>query len=817
MSRNLALETATAWDDKAAGSQPDDVKADRSPEQWASYWKEQISIAEREHKPYWADCAKVADRYRNQAVAGKARRRFNVLYANIETLKGAIYAKSGKPDVRPRWSTNDKTARTASELIERSLVTAIDNRGHETAIGSTVLSGILAGRGVLRIDYEAHVVGVEPVLDQKPEAQAVTAQPVSGPVAPAAEDQAPVPFDGGPQPPQLPDGVVPVDPASQMQQPVAAPSPPQMTQQPAPIGHNGPPQMEEVVDQKIVKAFVRTNDFLHNAATNWSDVWWIAYRVRMTRDDMRDNGFKDADKIPLSWVPRNEKGEPDTQASDEVKRCELWEIWSKTHKKRFWIVIGYPTAPRVDDDPYGLEGFFNCPEPMMFHNSGSMIPFLEFFQYETMADDLEELHSRIAALTRALKRRGIRDKAIKGLEKLAKANDNEFVDVDSWQQLVQKGGLKGVFETEDIKPIAEVLTHLIQLAQAIEGKIDRITGIADIMRGASEGGAKTATEQQIKAQYGGVRIKSRQREVERFLRDVMRIEGEIIAEHFEPRTLQELTGIEVPPEVMELLRKDRARGMRIDIETDSTVFEDAAAEKEAVTEAVNTAMSLMEKGVAAVQQAPEFAEVIFESLGLLLRHIKGGRTMQDVIDRAKQQMMQRLQQAAQQPPPPDPEQVKAEAAMQQAQLKMQGDQQAAQMKLQADQAAQQAKMQAEAMAAQQKAENDRAMEEMRARVALQVEELKSSIMQQVEAAKLEQQAAFEREKMEFERYKHDTEMAIKRADMEIRELESRSRVHLEREKIANDNAHKQADRQMKDSHAMHKHALDASEQVEAAE
>jgi hypothetical protein len=154
-------------------------KAERTPEQWGKYWNEQVRIAEREHKPYWEETAQIVEMYRNAGPNSKMangskgkRRRFNVLFANVETMKGAVFARSGKPDIRQRWNTGDKGAKIMAEVLERSVSTSIDTRGHEIAFSSSVLCGLLAGRAVVRVDYEAEVGEIESPFPEQPSSQA---------------------------------------------------------------------------------------------------------------------------------------------------------------------------------------------------------------------------------------------------------------------------------------------------------------------------------------------------------------------------------------------------------------------------------------------------------------------------------------------------------------------------------------------------------------------------------------------------------------------------------------------------------------------
>jgi len=61
------------------------------------------------------------------------------------------------------------------------------------------------------------------------------------------------------------------------------------------------------------------------------------------------------------------------------------------------------------------------------------------------------------------------------------------------------------------------------------------------MRGATEA-SETLGAQQLKAQYGGLRISTRQERFQMFVRDILRIKAELIVEHFDADTLRLMTG-----------------------------------------------------------------------------------------------------------------------------------------------------------------------------------------------------------------------------------------------------------------------------------
>lgn len=676
---------AEALAETSNGSTGDmDPPGGMTPARAADYWTKQIAIAEREQRPYWSEATNLIEAYRNgrhTSAGAHPRKRFNVLYGNVETLRGAIYGRPGKPDCRPRWSTADPIARSASEVMERGLAVGMDNRSHETALEAGVLLGCLTGRAVHRFDIESQV------------------------------------------------GEMP--------------------------GPDGQP-MKAVTKQRISKRIIANQNWLHSPSECWDEVWWMAFRHKMTRGDMKQAGFTGWDQVALNWMPTAGDGKPLEAADDDVKRAEVFEVWSKVHMARFWIVKDHDRALKIEEDPLGLEGFWPMQEPLTLHPhiGGSLLPQLDWWQYSKLADDLEEANNRISALTKQLKYRGVYDKSIADLKKLSKAADNTFVGVENMGLMAQKGGLNKAFEVLSIKELAETLLQVMQLAEQLEAKIDKMTGIADIMRG--DGGEKrvTATEQNIKAQYGGIRLKTRQRSVQAWIRDGMRIEAELMCEHFEPDILQQITGIEVPDELLEFLRQDRLRSMRVDIETDSTIFEDAEEQKKANAEIMASALPLLQQAIVAMQQAPPMAEVIFEMLAMTLRSMKGGRQIEEVIDRARQQMMQAMEQQQSAEPPPDPEQVKAEAAM--------------------------------------------AMEQQRAEATAESDRQKAAVTLQVEKLKLEAQAAAEAARLDFEREKWMDELELKRDELEARRMEAEAKIAEGQMKLEMEDAHRRADREQAD-------------------
>ena len=619
MAAEAAPEAQTEKPDEIA----DPVKASR-------HWQMQLHSADRDAKDWHEMGCKIETRYRADKDAisktKRAGKRFAVLYSNTETLKTALYARTPKPDVRRRFGDRNPVARTVAEILERTLSYCADNTTHDRAYRAGVHDMCLPGRGVVWYVYEAQTEAV-------PQIDPMTGQPAMGP--------------------------------------------------------DGQPVMQDrIADQEVKEEHVYWQDFRWEPGRAWADVTWIGRRHRMTREDLNQNSFEDAAIVPLNWTAdvsnRNARDIP-----EEMKRAEVWEIWCKRTKRRYWIVKGHPKALRIDDDPLELQGFWPIAEPLSaILGTDSFVPAPFYQQYEDQADDLDEITGRISHLVKALRRRGIYDASVTELKRLARAGDNEFIPVDGskYALVVQAGGLKRAFDTEDLKPIADVLVGLYEQRDRLMAAIYEISGISDIIRGSSNPN-ETATAQNIKAQFGSMRLRDTQRSVQTWIRDGYRIKSEIIAQNFTPQKLAAITGMNAEDPVfqqaMQVLRSDELRAYQIDIETDSTVFEDAEAEKQGRVELLTAMGGFAQQWMPVVQVAPEMMKLVGEMMSFGVRGFKAGRSMEDVIDETMQAIQQRMAQPQQ--PQPDPAMMKIEAEMKR-------DEQRHQMDMQTSQIDQQGKM-----------------------------------------------------------------------------------------------------------------------------
>ena len=337
--------------------------------------------------------------------------------------------------------------------------------------------------------------------------------------------------------------------------------------------------------------------------------------------------------------------------------------------------------------------------------------------------------------------------------------------------LMQAGGLDRAVWIWPIEKIASVLIHLYQQREAVKTIIYEITGIADIMRGSSSA-SETLGAQQLKAQFGTMRLDDTRREVQRYARDLVRMAAEIIAEQFSPETMQIMTDVKLPTpeekmqaqmmaqqmqqqqqpipnqlqkilddptwnECLQILRDDQQRAYRIDIETDSTVAGDQAQEQRNITELLTGISSFIQNAGPAVAAGYLPLEAAKSLLMTSVRKFKMGREVEDALDMIGEDENEEQQ--------PDPAMIQLQQQMQEMQPIMQQLQQENEQ-LKADKSAEAQRTQMDGEKAVAEIELKRGDQSLKA----QEFELKASQPVVSPQEQMEYDMQMEREKMAFD-------------------------------------------------------------------
>lgn len=376
----------------------------------------------------------------------------------------------------------------------------------------------------------------------------------------------------------------------------------------------------EIVEYEVVS----WRDYREGPAKRWKAVPWVAYRHCISQEDM--DAIEDAD---IRGVYMSD--ETYTEAENKELDVDVWEIWDKERKQVVFVIADNMKVIKVEDDPLGLSGFFPQTEPVQpISGTGKRTPVCPYKVYKTLADELDKITRRINAIVSGLKVRGGVPGNAESLEELAQAGDNELIPIANVEGLVAQGGLEKAVIWWPVEKAIVVLRELYVQRDQTKQTIYEITGISDIIRGQGNA-AETATAQQIKTEWGSLRIKKMQRLIERQVRDLFKITAEIIAQHFTAETLQKVSGIEITPEMQAFVQRPLDH-YRIDVESDSTIRADVSRNQSVMAEFLQGTAQFMSAMAPVVQGRPEALPVVVTMYAAFARQFNLGKDAEDALE-----------------------------------------------------------------------------------------------------------------------------------------------------------------------------------------
>lgn len=434
---------------------------------------------------------------------------------------------------------------------------------------------------------------------------------------------------------------------------------------------------EEELDWELVKiSFVNWEDFLMNVCRTYDECRWQAFRHYFSKEQLTKI-TKYWDKVPLDFCNEKDKEED----GKENKKAVVWEIWDKDSGKVIYISRAYKDRPLAIKDPFcKFNGFFCSPRPLLGLRGTKFVPIPDYVMYQDQAEQVNFLTEKLYSLSEAINLRGVYNGNFTDLQRLVSDGGNVLIPVQNWESFAQNGGVNGNISWIPLKEVVDALVATYDAREKAKMDIYEATGISDIVRGASNPN-ETATAQAIKNQWGSLRIRDRQKDIQRFIRDLIRLKAEVIAEHFSLETLKEMSGVkligtleekslmefaanngqQLPPEIQEmmkkptweevyaLLRDDKMRSFSIRIETDSTIAADEQQEKADRTEFLNGVSSFITSSLPIIQAAPEMANMIGAMLTFAVRGFKVGGELETIIESTMEQIAAKANQPQQQP------------------------------------------------------------------------------------------------------------------------------------------------------------------------
>jgi hypothetical protein len=469
--------------------------------------------------------------------------------------------------------------------------------------------------------------------------------------------------------------------------------------------------------------YVYWKDFSHSPARTWDEVWWVARATYLTIQEGVDRFGEVFRTVPLGdYQEDHSRSKKDRATSPQfAKKAKVFEIWNKRTSTVCWIAKDF--LPVLDErpDPLQLEGFFPCPKPLFATTTnGSLIPVPDYVEYQDQAEELDSITARIDRLVDAVRAAGVCNGEFKELQRLLQSKGNILIPVDNWAGLAEKGGLAGAFELIDLSTIVTALTALYNAREAAKQIIYEICGISDILRGSTKA-EETLGAQQLKANFGSLRLRSSQAEVARFASDIFKLKAQIICRFYPPMLLVKMSDIlgtddgqdeQMVFQALQLLGDANMRDFHIAVASDSLAQIDEDAEKAAASEAIAAISGFLKEALPVVGQVPQLLPMFTEMLLFITRRFRAGRSLESAIENG----MKQLQIAASAPKGPSPEEIEAQMKMQSEQARIAADTQATQMKEQFAAQREQEKLAQESQLEQMKAEMQQRADEFKAQM-----------------------------------------------------------------------------------------------------
>lgn len=414
---------------------------------------------------------------------------------------------------------------------------------------------------------------------------------------------------------------------------------------------DGPLTQTKVVSRELRQRYIHWKNYHWEPTTAWDQVTWMAYDHWMSKEELER-------QFDITLPDKAGQGSESSKLRAERYEQQfcVHEIWDKTTRTVIFICDAYDDVMETRKDPLGLANFFPSPRPMFANVEGEeVIPKPDFIFIQDMLKLVNLYAKRIKALTAQVKDWGYYDASFAELTKVNQADDGTYFPISGLSERLSVAGANAgnVVSTQDNSKKVAVIMNLIDQFERQKALLWETIGISDITRGQTNPN-ETASAQRIKDQWANVRLAPKLNTISQFFRDCFRIMAEVISEKFEPEQIFQMTGVQVTPEMEQVMSSDFLRTYAVDVETDSTIAQDDTLEREQRNETSQTVMEMINQLVPAMQSGQVPAELVKSLMLFTVRTTKYGREFEDAInqlpDNAQQlsKMQQDLQACQQQ-------------------------------------------------------------------------------------------------------------------------------------------------------------------------
>jgi len=487
-------------------------------------------------------CKTIKKKYLYEGSQSTRNRRYQLLWSNIQQLQSTIYSKPPKAVVKRRYNDKDPVGRIAATILERAINFSLDTGDFHSVFKKVRDDFLLYGRGLARVYYEPTYSTIDDTEKDYEEASGTDRNSVRQGTGGSKANFDDYAAGGAGEPTE----------ESYDADKAATTGPEKSDQERA--------DEQELSFENVRLAFVHRNDFRNDPARTFQEVNWVAFRAFMTKAEMRARTSFNQDVVEELEV-NNEKDETKLedylpsgrdQYGEKDGTVAVWEVWNRKENTVCWLAKGSQKFLEEGNPYLKLDGFFPCPIPAYGTiTNDSLIPVPDYCFYQDQGEEIDQLTARIGALTDALKLVGFYPGGPQGegspeIERAFRPGfENKMIAVQSWAAFKESGGGSAPVIFLPVEQVGKIIEGCVKLRQQIVEDVYQIVGLSDIMRGATDP-QETAQAQQMKAQFGGVRLRDRQAELARFCADICKLVGQIICVHCQPLTVMKMTNMQLP-------------------------------------------------------------------------------------------------------------------------------------------------------------------------------------------------------------------------------------------------------------------------------
>lgn len=485
--------------------------AQGGPDDQAQFWQKQIAAALMAERRWRTEAEHAEDLYFGpdedpsvrDGEAGKAANPISettsTVHSNIDVLKPLLFSETPTPIVQRRFrgdgKATDATDLMATEVGQRLAQWVLSTTRFDEAMEGVRDDWLVSGRGAARAFYKAKFETVQ------------TQDPMTG----------------------------------------------QMVEE------------ERKASECVYASHWEWRRMLLAAGHSWERMPWVGFEVPMTRtqitaafpDRVNDIAFNRKGLIDRSraYSESDRAGDrslDDTTASGDAPdgpfdTATVWEIWIKDTRKVVWWSPDCKGGLLGEEaDPLNLEDFWPMPKPLLASTKGnSMNPRPDVRYYEAAAEEVEIATRKLKEILNVVAVAGIypgnMEQEVKNLLK----GENAVYAAQAWAALLDKGGTRDLIQWLPLDAMVQAMNALMALREQAKQRMFEASGVSDIMRAQGDP-RESATAQNLKGKYAGMRLSSRQRKMALYVRDMLRIMVEIAVEMFDTAFIAGVCNMDLP-------------------------------------------------------------------------------------------------------------------------------------------------------------------------------------------------------------------------------------------------------------------------------